>query len=74
MPALTAYQIEWNKLHDLLKECPEGTIEDAAKGNSVAFTNLAKVLRVTPNDLQRLWVVWGALETAQNGETNDARA
>jgi len=74
VPALTAYQIEWNKLHDLLKECPEGTIEDAAKGNSVAFTNLAKVLRVTPNDLQRLWVVWGALETAQNGETNDARA
>ncbi len=74
VPALTAYQIEWNKLHDLLKECPEGTIDDAAKGDLGAFTSLAKVLRVTPNDLQRLWVVWGALETAQNGETNDARA
>ena len=29
VPALTAYQIEWNKLHDLLETCPPEWIEKA---------------------------------------------
>lgn len=74
VPALTAYQIEWNKLHNLLKECPDTVIDGAERGEPEAIDNLSKILRVSLGDFQRLWVVWGSLELQQNSESNGIRA
>lgn len=57
IPMLTAFQIEWNKLHRRLQ-----TAELAAQdGDEAAFAaRLAEQLGVTPDDLDRLRRVWGA--------------
>ncbi len=54
VPQLTAYQIEWNKLHQRLRglTLPAGeTVND--------WEALARALDVTPDDLDRLRRVWG---------------
>lgn len=64
VPALTAYQIEWNKLHILLQ------VEDARRAleaalardghlTPVEFSLLADTLQVNTAELKRLEVVWG---------------
>ena len=59
IPALTAYQIEWNKLHLLLRRCPADCIADATPHQPEAFARLAEILNIPVDDLQRLWVIWG---------------
>ena len=63
VPALTAYQIEWNKMNRQLATCPKEIIERAA-GDAAAFAELAERLKMSVEDLERLQVVLGADFTA----------
>ena len=59
VPMLTAYQIEWNKLHDLINRGPEA-ISLTGESISPSFPDdLANILRITNEDLRRLQTIWG---------------
>ena len=63
IPILTAYQIEWNKLHYLLKDTvARNFLEDnrhtKERLTKAQVTFLAVRLRMDANDLQRLEIVW----------------
>ena len=60
LPCLTAFQIEWNKLHQRLASTQLG--RDLAEGRALASDDpetLAAALGVTDEDLGRLYQVWG---------------
>lgn len=64
IPMLTAYQIEWNKLHWLLKgEIPRLFFSRQTDRTGLLSTAevemLAGALKITPDDLRRLELVWG---------------
>jgi len=54
VPMLTAYQIEWNKMHVLLQEADAALLEDDPEPEA-----LAEALQMSVDDLQRLQKVWG---------------
>ena len=57
IPTMTAYQIEWNKLHFLLNRLPAGfDLEQAAQEQP---ERMAGVLQITQEELGRLQAVWG---------------
>lgn len=63
VPILTAYQIEWNKLHQLLQSQEALDILEAYQGkdgmlNDAELGELAQVLQVTVGDLRRLHLLW----------------
>ena len=60
IPVLTAYQIEWNKLHLLLKKCDQSCLESATEGNEKAFQRLSEFLEMSVEDLDRLRIIWGS--------------
>ncbi len=60
IPALTAFQIEWNKLHLLLQKSPPGIFETEFSGDNRAFSRLARLLGIPVDDLGRLETVWGS--------------
>lgn len=65
IPMLTAYQIEWNKLHVLLRSEVARQFLAQNPGRTSPLTEaeltlLAAALQMTPADLSRLEVVWGA--------------
>ena len=55
VPMLTAFQIEWNKLHALLLEADESLLDGTAPAEA-----LAEALRMSADDLERLKKAWGA--------------
>ncbi len=55
VPMLTAFQIEWNKIHTLLLEADENLLDDAT-----STEKLANALRMSADDLERLKQAWGA--------------
>ncbi len=60
IPALTAYQIEWNKLHILLSgssDCSSLLSQGPIDQNK--FNALANIFQMSVEDLDRLRVVWG---------------
>ncbi len=64
VPTLTAYQIEWNKLHVLLHTETAAQFLQQNQGRSKPLAaperaQLAGSLRMEPDDLRRLEVVWG---------------
>ena len=59
IPALTAFQIEWNKLHMHLQKCPSEVISQAAAGDNRSFSRLARLLEISVDDLGRLETIWG---------------
>ena len=59
VPALTAYQIEWNKMHNLLHEWRPASWEECADPKSTLFADLSRQLGIPADDLQRLVAVWG---------------
>lgn len=67
VPMLTAYQIEWNKLHWLLNRIPGG-IKGLDPDEPTQLERLASELRMSLDDLRRLQVIWGEdfFETIQN--------
>jgi len=58
LPALTAYQIEWNKLHALFKRYPRVDSLDEVLQNPSAFQSLAEALQMSVDDLERLRSIW----------------
>lgn len=58
LPVLTAYQIEWNKIHFLLQNVPETFSLDAVIDDPEAFSKLADWLLVEVEDLRRLQIIW----------------
>ncbi len=59
IPLLTAYQIEWNKLHILLNQLSNSDLESNLNQALTAEQELADKLRMSLEDLQRLKVIWG---------------
>lgn len=59
IPTLVAYQLEWNKLHGLLQNWPEGLTWRAVVKDPAAFQSLANLLQMSADDLERLRTVWG---------------
>lgn len=59
IPVLTAYEIEWNKLHILLQNWPTGLTWKAIETEPAAFTQLAGLLEMSVEDLERLHTIWG---------------
>ncbi len=58
IPVMTTYQIEWNKLHQLLQRTPADRLREATDPGSPAFARLANDLEMPVDDLQRLQTVW----------------
>ncbi|HJW91478.1 MAG TPA: hypothetical protein VJ436_12615, partial [Anaerolineales bacterium] len=58
IPLLTAYQIEWNKIHWLIKQLPASIWLDQLD-NHQNFGNLAEALKISEDDLVHLQTIWG---------------
>ncbi len=59
VPVLTAYEIEWNKLHVLLQRWPKTLTWKAVERDAAAFAQLADLLEMSVEDLERLRIIWG---------------
>jgi len=59
IPAMTAYQIEWNKLHVFLNQVPSSFDFKSVLKNPTQFSSLAEVLHLSEEDLRRFEVIWG---------------
>lgn len=59
IPTLTAYQIEWNKTHQLLLSLPADLSLEQAGEDPAVFERLAAALQILPDDLLRLQTIWG---------------
>lgn len=59
IPALTALQIEWNKLHFLLNTLPAGLLSAAKPNDTQNFQLLAKHLQIKEEELARLYTALG---------------
>jgi hypothetical protein len=59
IPILTAYQIEWNKLHRLMELVPDDFPFDRVAVDSEVFSQLAANLQLSGDDLQKLYTIWG---------------
>jgi hypothetical protein len=64
IPMLTAYQIEWNKVHQLLRKAPVAAQfsyhETITTFESRAIRELTETLGISREDLDRLEDAWGA--------------
>lgn len=61
IPILVAFQIEWNKLHELLRPVSPELIRKASEENApAALTALAEHILSPVEDLNRLKVIWGS--------------
>lgn len=58
IPVLTAFQIEWNKIHVLLNRCSHDRLFDILENLPGTFDDLAETLQLPEEDLERLWNVW----------------
>ena len=62
IPILTAFQIEWNKIHHLYKSFLAANPDfhlNSLSADAAARLRLAKAIQITVEDLERLQVVWG---------------
>jgi hypothetical protein len=59
VPMLVAYQIEWNKLHRLLRRIPPSMLLSDAESNPEVRKEMAGYLQMGPDDLDRLQTIWG---------------
>lgn len=59
IPLMTAYQIEWNKLHLLLLEYSDQEINQISPDSDDELEKLAERLRISLEDLKRLKTIWG---------------
>ena len=63
VPVLTAYQIEWNKLHLLLNKFTGDIVTQIGSNDEKQQEEIAKQLEISLEDLTRLKTIWGS-ETA----------
>ena len=59
VPMLTAYQIEWNKLHDSLAALSDAELSALFEKSEPDLKMLAGILRISEYDLNRLRTIWG---------------
>ncbi len=59
IPILTAYQIEWNKLHRLLNGLPDEGLIQAANANPDLRDELAAALLLSREEMDKLHQIWG---------------
>lgn len=59
VPVLTAYQIEWNKIHTLMQKNSIRLINEMGKSTSVDIETLVKILKINADDAARLISIWG---------------
>ncbi len=63
IPLLTAYQIEWNKLHRLLQHVPDEVCRTSLRGDASrawkAYRKLAEALNISVEDMERWHTIWG---------------
>lgn len=58
VPLLTAYQIEWNKIHYLLNDVSTEFLQDISEDSAKKMESLAMSLRISIQDLMRLKTIW----------------
>lgn len=58
IPLLTAFQIEWNKLHQRLNRLGQATPLQQLTSPIHGYTRLAKMLEIPEEDLDRLYAIW----------------
>ncbi len=58
IPLLTAYQVEWNKLHERLHRLPNQISLSALASDESRHGYLAKLLEISSEDLDRLTAIW----------------
>jgi hypothetical protein len=58
IPLLTAYQIEWNKLHQRLQDLPQGLSLHSLDDTLGNYAELAEILEIPEEDFDRLYAVW----------------
>ena len=58
IPLLTAYQIEWNKLHQRLKNLRTSGSLRQLTSSIVGYSRLAEMLEVPEEDFDRLFAIW----------------
>jgi hypothetical protein len=63
VPVLTAFQIEWNKMHTLLHKSSHKIITERASSMPIESSDLAEILTISIEDAERLHTLWGS-ETA----------
>jgi hypothetical protein len=59
VPLMTAYQIEWKKMHRLLERLPDSFPLEDARDDPEVRERLAEGLHMTRDDLDRLETIWG---------------
>ena len=59
VPMLTAFQIEWNKLHGFLQNLPEEDFSNLEFEDRAGLNQLAVSMRMSIEELQRLKTIWG---------------
>ncbi len=59
IPAMTAYQIEWNKLHVIFNQLPSSFEIDEIVNDPAKFSKFADFLNLSEDDLRRFEVIWG---------------
>jgi hypothetical protein len=59
VPILTAYQIEWNKLHRLLQRLPAGFEFRNLVDDPIRLADLSTLLGLSLEDMNRLVSIWG---------------
>jgi len=60
VPVITAYQIEWNKLHNLLQKITKDALSTLSPGSDEDMQILAKVMKISQEELQRLRTIWSS--------------
>lgn len=59
IPLMTAFQIEWNKLHTLLQDFSEAQIDALGQNGLEEIGHLADMLQISFEELLRLETIWG---------------
>ena len=59
VPMLTAFQIEWNKLHGFLQNLAEEDFSNLDVEDRAGLNQLAVTMRMSIEELQRLITIWG---------------
>lgn len=59
IPVITAFQIEWNKLHLLIQRWPGEDDLQKVQIDSRAWSALSDILCLSSEDLERLRTIWG---------------
>ena len=59
IPMLTAYQVEWNKLHNILSHLsPSFSLKNITQSPR-EYSQLGEILETPMDDIERLYAIWG---------------